>query len=112
MNRDPFTAVPKFRYWRSEKYLRWVASQPCCGCGIEGRSQAAHSNQAKHGKGRSIKASDEFTFPLCTTFGGRMGCHEAHDLCWDMTRDERDELEDEYIKRTQARAPEHLKGWM
>jgi hypothetical protein len=31
--------------------------------------QAAHSNMAQHGKGRSIKASDEYTAALC------MSCH-------------------------------------
>lgn len=31
--------------------------------------QAAHSNMAQHGKGRSIKASDEYSAALC------MSCH-------------------------------------
>ena len=29
---------------RSESYRRFVASQPCFGCGIAGYSQAAHPN--------------------------------------------------------------------
>jgi cytochrome c553 len=41
-----------------------VASLPCQLCGAYG-TQAAHSNSSKHGKGRSIKASDEFTAALC-----------------------------------------------
>jgi len=100
---------PKFRYWRSKSYLRWVASLPCVACGIEGYSQAAHSNQAKHGKGKSVKASDEFTFPLCAPHGGHMGCHQMHDLAIGWTKAERDETEDRYIARTWADAQAH--GW-
>lgn len=95
-------ARPKFQYLRSKRYLRFVASQPCFACGIEGYSQAAHSNQAKHGKGRGIKASDEFTFPLCGAHGRHQGCHMAHDLRSDTPRDEWVALEDIYIERMQS----------
>lgn len=57
--------IPKFHYFRSKKHLKNVASLPCQVCGLEGSTQAAHSNQAKHGKGRGIKASDEYTAALC-----------------------------------------------
>jgi hypothetical protein len=100
---------PKFQYWRSHAYLRWVASLPCIACGIEGFSQAAHSNQAKHGKGRSIKASDEFTFPLCAPHFWMMGCHYMHDNCIDMPKAARDAIEDGYIARTWAEAAQF--GW-
>lgn len=100
---------PKFRYWTCKPYRMWVASRPCIACGIEGYSQCAHSNQAKHGKGRGIKASDEFTFPLCGSRWGQPGCHMRHDLCDGMTHEERDELEDRYIAQTWADAEAH--GW-
>lgn len=57
--------IPKFHYFRSKKHLKNVASLPCQVCGLEGSTQAAHSNQAKHGKGRGIRASDEYTAALC-----------------------------------------------
>ena len=101
--------MTKFPYWRSEPYRRWVASLPCIACGLEGYSQCAHSNQAKHGKGLGVKASDEFTFPLCAQHFGRIGCHTWHDLLEDMTHEERDEIEDRYIAKTWAAAAEH--GW-
>ena len=57
---------------RSPKRLAEIRKLPCVRCGNP-NSQAAHSNSAKHGKGRSIKASDQFTIPLCAT------CHAAFD---------------------------------
>jgi hypothetical protein len=57
--------IPKFNYYRSTKHLKNVASLPCQNCYIEDQTQAAHSNWAEHGKGRGIKASDEFTAALC-----------------------------------------------
>jgi len=57
--------IPKFNYFRSKAHLKNVASLPCQNCYIEGETQAAHSNSAEHGKGRGIKASDEFTAALC-----------------------------------------------
>ena len=57
---------------RDAKRLAAVRSLPCVKCGHPD-SQAAHSNSAKHGKGRSIKASDQFTIPLCAI------CHAAFD---------------------------------
>ena len=97
---------PKARIVRSERYRRWVASLPCIACGVEGFSQAAHSNQSAHGKGMSMKACDLSTFPLCAPHWGLIGCHQQHDLCIDMTRDERSEREARYIAETQARARE------
>lgn len=65
--------------FRSETLRRAVASLPCAHCGIEGRSQAAHSNQYMHGKGGAKKASDAAIFPLCATSPSRVGCHEMFD---------------------------------
>lgn len=69
-------AHEKERAVRSPKYLREVASLPCCNCDRDGASQAAHINR---GKGMSIKAGDNMTFPLCATVGGKPGCHEQYD---------------------------------
>ena len=57
---------------RSPKRLAEIRKLPCIRCGNP-NSQAAHSNSAKHGKGRSIKSSDQFTIPLCAI------CHAAFD---------------------------------
>ena len=57
---------------RSPKRLAEIRKLPCVRCGSP-NSQAAHSNSAKHGKGRGIKASDAFVIPLCAI------CHAAFD---------------------------------
>lgn len=57
---------------RDAKRLAEIRKLPCVRCGNP-NSQAAHSNSAKHGKGRGIKASDAFVIPLCAT------CHAAFD---------------------------------
>ena len=57
---------------RSPKRLAEIRKLPCVRCGNP-NSQAAHSNSAKHGKGRSIKASDACVIPLCAI------CHAAFD---------------------------------
>lgn len=101
-----FTAAPKLVRLRSLSYRMWIATLPCIVCKIEGWTQCAHSNQAKHGKGKSMKAGDQFTWPACGTRPGHMGCHAAHDLCLEMTKAERDALEDDYIEQTQSTARE------
>jgi hypothetical protein len=93
---------PKPRRFQSESYRRWVASHDCFGCGISGYSQCAHAN----GGGMGTKRSDLDTFPLCSTRPGHMGCHMQHDLCIDMTREQRRELEARYIERMQRLARE------
>lgn len=80
------TAIAKFAYVRSRKLLLAVASLPCMHCGAHGLTQAAHSNQAAHGKGRGIKASDVFTAALCTT------CHHELDQGHRLSRHERVDL--------------------
>ncbi|RLL42979.1 DUF968 domain-containing protein [Acinetobacter cumulans] len=57
---------------RDSKRLAAIRKLPCVRCGNPD-SQAAHSNSAKHGKGRGIKASDAFVIPLCAI------CHAAFD---------------------------------
>jgi hypothetical protein len=63
-----------------------VADLPCQNCYIEGQTQAAHSNQAIHGKGRGIKASDEFTAALCQT------CHTELDSGARLNKEQRRDL--------------------
>ena len=57
---------------RSPGRLAEIRKLPCVRCGNP-NSQAAHSNSAKHGKGRGIKADDSFTVPLCHV------CHSDFD---------------------------------
>ena len=58
---------------RDSKRLERIRALSCCNCGASPRSQAAHSNFGIHGKGKGIKASDEYTIPLCVT------CHQGLD---------------------------------
>jgi hypothetical protein len=48
---------------RDEAYLAWIREMPCIACGIEGRSEAAHTGSDG---GMSMKASDYSCVPLCT----------------------------------------------
>jgi hypothetical protein len=91
---------PKSRPVRSESYRRWVASLPCINCSIQGYSQCAHAN----GGGMGTKECDLRTFPLCCTRPGVLGCHRQFDLCIDMTKAQRRELTEDYVKRTQDMA--------
>jgi hypothetical protein len=65
--------------FRSEAYLAAVRSLPCVCCGVNLRTQPAHSNQLRFGKGRSIKASDATAIALCADGPGYVGCHLQHD---------------------------------
>jgi uncharacterized protein YlaI len=65
--------------FRSDKWLRAVASLDCVICGREG-TQAAHRNQ---GKGMGLKTDDCLTAALCPE------CHSRIDQGADMTREER-----------------------
>jgi len=78
--------IPKFSYYRSRAHLRNVAALDCQSCGRGGPSQAAHSNSAQHGKGRSIKASDIYTAALCPE------CHQAVDSSSTLTREQRNAI--------------------
>ena len=75
--------IQKFKYLRSKKHLQNVASLDCQNCGSGEQVQAAHSNWAEHGKGRGIKASDEFTAALCYI------CHAELDQGMSLSRQER-----------------------
>ena len=77
---------------RDAKRLAAIRRLPCVRCGNP-NSQAAHSNSAKHGKGRSIKASDEFTIPLC------FKCHAAFDRFELGNRAESEAMFDQWLVR-------------
>ncbi|WP_257226270.1 MULTISPECIES: hypothetical protein [unclassified Acinetobacter] len=79
---------------RSPKRLAEIRKLPCIRCGNPD-SQAAHSNSAKHGKGRSIKASDEFTVPLCHS------CHSQFDQFKLGNREESERLFEQWLIKTE-----------
>jgi hypothetical protein len=65
---------PKFVYTRSKPLLEACRALPCQHCGAQnGTVVAAHSNQAIHGKGKSVKSSDQFVASLCAR------CHSSLD---------------------------------
>ncbi|WP_286416140.1 hypothetical protein [Acinetobacter towneri] len=78
---------------RNPKRLAEIRKLPCVRCGNPD-SQAAHSNSAKHGKGRSIKSSDEFTIPLCAI------CHAAFDQFKLGGRAESETMFEQWLERT------------
>ena len=78
-------SLQKFQYIRSPALLKACRAIPCTNCGRDdGTVCAAHSNQAKHGKGRSIKASDVFVASLCFL------CHSELDQGSSMSREQRE----------------------
>jgi len=86
----------KFQYWRSQKHLRNVASLPCQACGLEGQTQAAHSNMSIHGKARSLKASDQYTAALC------FACHHDLDAGHKLTKEQKQQMFLDALKSTWA----------
>lgn len=79
---------------RSPKRLAEIRKLPCVRCGNP-NSQAAHSNSAKHGKGRGIKASDAFVIPLCTT------CHAAFDQYKLGNREQSEAMFEKWLVKTE-----------
>ena len=78
---------------RDAKRLAEVRKLPCVKCGNP-YSQAAHSNSAKHGKGRGIKASDLFTISLC------FSCHHQFDTFQLGNRAESEAMFDQWLIKT------------
>ena len=79
---------------RDAKRLAEIRKLPCVRCGNP-NSQAAHSNSAKHGKGRSIKASDAFTVPLCHS------CHFQFDTFQLGNRAESEAMFEKWLVKTE-----------
>ena len=77
---------------RDSKRLAEIRKLPCVRCG-QVPSQAAHSNSAKHGKGRGIKSSDLFVIPLC------FKCHAAFDRFELGNRAESEAMFDKWLVR-------------
>ena len=75
--------------YRNKELLEVVRESPCQLCGAQdGTVVAAHSNQLRDGKGRSIKAHDYRIAALCYTCHadidqGRMSREDKQDL-WEM----------------------------
>ena len=74
--RATVASIPKVDQVRSEAYRRLVAALPCAHCGLEGRSQCAHTND---GKAKGMKNCDLDAMPLCADGPGRVGCHSRFD---------------------------------
>jgi len=73
--------------YRDEKLLRAVREAPCQNCGIsDGTVVAAHSNQLRDGKGRSIKAHDYRIAALCHS------CHFELDQGSTWNKEERKQI--------------------
>lgn len=90
--------------YRNEKLLRAVAQLPCQICGLEGSTQAAHSNQLRDGKGRGLKAHDYRVAALC------FGHHTEIDQGAKLTKEQRIELWDEAHRKTIGKLFED--GWL
>jgi len=86
---------PCLGMYRNKALLEIVRESPCQICGIEdGTIVAAHSNQLKDGKGRSLKAHDYRIAALCYT------CHTEIDQGSKMSKQERLNTWDEAHRRT------------
>jgi hypothetical protein len=86
---------PKHDYIRSKTLLRNAREIPCQHCGADdGTVVAAHSNQLIHGKGRGLKASDQYIASLC------FQCHANLDSGSTMSKSERMEMWQAAHKKT------------
>ena len=79
---------------RDAKRLAAIRKLPCVRCG-RSPVDAAHSNQSAHNKGLGIKASDEFTIPLCRQH------HVEYDQFQKMNRSQSVEWFDKMLEKTE-----------
>ena len=79
---------------RDLKRLEAIRKLPCVVCG-RSPVDAAHSNQSAHNKGLGIKASDEFTIPLCRNH------HVEYDQFQKMNRSESVEWFNKMLEKTE-----------
>ena len=79
---------------RDRKRLAAIRKLPCVVCG-RSPVDAAHSNQSAHNKGLGIKASDEFTIPLCRNH------HVEYDQLQKMNRSESVEWFNKMLEKTE-----------
>ncbi len=81
--------------YRNKKLLEAVRDSPCQSCGAKnGTVVAAHSNQLRDGKGRSIKAHDYRIAALCYQ------CHYDLDQGSGLTREGRVAMWEEAHRKT------------
>jgi hypothetical protein len=81
--------------YRNQKLLEAVRECPCQHCGREdGTVVAAHSNQGRDGKGRSLKASDAAIAALC------YNCHSQIDQGPTLSRQERVDIWENAHRKT------------
>ncbi len=81
--------------YRDARLLRAVREAPCMMCGTQdGTVVAAHSNQLRDGKGRSIKAHDYRIAALCYR------CHAEIDQGAKLTKEERLEAWEDAHRKT------------
>ena len=81
--------------YRNKKLLEIVRISPCQNCGKQdGTVCAAHSNQLRDGKGRSLKAHDFRVAALC------FRCHSNLDQGLSLSKAERVELWEEAHRKT------------
>lgn len=81
--------------YRNRKLLDAARELPCQHCGAaDGTVVAAHSNQLRDGKGRSIKAHDYRIASLCYR------CHSDLDQGASMSKQERLEMWEEAHRKT------------
>ncbi len=81
--------------YRDARLLRAVREAPCMMCGTQdGTVVAAHSNQLRDGKGRSIKAHDYRIAALCYR------CHGEIDQGAKLTKEERLEAWEDAHRKT------------
>ena len=81
--------------YRNKKLLEIVRTSPCQNCGKQdGTVCAAHSNQLRDGKGRSLKSHDYRISALCYR------CHSNLDQGYQMDKEERRELWEEAHRKT------------
>ena len=59
---SPRSGPPRKGPARDEEYKDWIRTLACCACGVEARSEAAHTGTDG---GMSMKASDYSCVPLC-----------------------------------------------
>ena len=81
--------------YRNNALLRIIQNSPCQHCGKrDGTVVAAHSNQLRDGKGRSLKAHDYRIAALC------FHCHSQVDQGYQMDKEERREMWEEAHRKT------------
>jgi hypothetical protein len=81
--------------YRNKRLLELLREAPCQVCGIEdGTVVAAHSNQLRDGKGRSIKAHDFRIAAMCYR------CHTRCDQGADLSKAERMEMWEDAHRKT------------